>query len=1007
MLMSKSRLEKFLYALYSLDSSDLPKPLSRIEELYSCLVTGEEVPTFEPLSRVEKYLMAILGVYELNELPNPISRVEVLLHKLAIGDDNLDDVKSFLSEHEELLAEIIRNGGVGGNIDIEYVLYALSTEFNTLYNTKEHSVKSAVLKGQTLVNIVNNDNWVPETDNANVNTLYTQNMSIKKSQTYTVIGKMESSDIINTSENAPAFRLCTGMDNNGTSLFFIQQSDAVIKQTFTNTENDTIHVRFFNQKTNYKKLMIIEGDYTNVDIPYFEGMQSVENPVVTITGKNLFNVSMLPQTVNITPTSTGYTLTGYSCGTGMRVSKIFPNLIVGKKYVFSFQSSNSSSISAQNSIGFYNINTDDIVYYRNNEPFTLTNEMYHERRVILYGVGNETTEFSNVQLEEGSVATEYEPYKSTTVSCNEDVELHGVGEVKDELDCFTGEVTKRVGEVVFDGSEDWEQSSHAVNSLMFYTSVNNLAHKEDYLNSIICDKLMVSANSDDLYYVSSSPNGISAYFDYYDTYPNENWLYIKYTDSEGSVEKLKQWLSQNPVTVRYELTMESVKTVDISVADQDGNNTELKTFNDITYVTLSSEGAIPEAELEVATKNKEDLDDSIVYMAHTLSEEFNTLYNTSEKPVKSAVLKGNTLVNINNSQIQSDSNFTNGVLWFGSAVVSPTIGKKYFIKLFNHNSYFSKALFGGNIIDHRFVLIDGEYAIITAQTTNNRLHIYSDDVAITPDQASNVRAIVCEYQKGMENWDIPYFEGMQSVKMPVLTTSNGDGTESNILTCNEEVELHGVGEVKDELDLMTGELTQRIGEIVLDGSEDEKWGRSPENDGVNTVVFLIGSLFIHKPKVIMDKFTPCPSNISNFWVPSLNDSENHLNNNNILAIRISKSKLSSIDISGFRQWLSKNPVTVQYELETASIKTVNLSILNKDGEPTKLKTFNDITHVTLSSEGLIPEAELEVAEKVTEVAASMFTISREQEVINTAANEQSENTDATMIATTEIYEELL
>ena len=46
--MSKSRLEKFLYALYSLDSSDLPTPLSRIEELYKCLVTGDEAPTFEP-----------------------------------------------------------------------------------------------------------------------------------------------------------------------------------------------------------------------------------------------------------------------------------------------------------------------------------------------------------------------------------------------------------------------------------------------------------------------------------------------------------------------------------------------------------------------------------------------------------------------------------------------------------------------------------------------------------------------------------------------------------------------------------------------------------------------------------------------------------------------------------------------------------------------------------------------------------------------------------------------
>ena len=35
--------------------------------------------------------------------------------------------------------------------------------------------------------------------------------------------------------------------------------------------------------------IILEGDYTNVDIPYFEGMQSVKMPLLTTTGKNLLN----------------------------------------------------------------------------------------------------------------------------------------------------------------------------------------------------------------------------------------------------------------------------------------------------------------------------------------------------------------------------------------------------------------------------------------------------------------------------------------------------------------------------------------------------------------------------------------------------------------------------------------------------------------------------------------------------------------------------------------------
>ena len=59
-----------------------------------------------------------------------------------------------------------------------------------------------------------------------------------------------------------------------------------------------------------------------------------------------------------------------------------------------------------------------------------------------------------------------------------------------------------------------------------------------------------------------------------------------------------------------------------------------------------------------------------------------------------------------------------------------------------------------------------------------------------------------------------------SVKMPVLTTSNEDGTKTNILSTPEDLELRGIGNVKDELNVATGELTQRIGEVVLDGSED-------------------------------------------------------------------------------------------------------------------------------------------------------------------------------------------
>ena len=59
--MSDSRLEKFIYAIRSMEVSDLPAPQSRNE----------------------LYLMAILGLYDIDNLPAPLSRIERLLYEIA------------------------------------------------------------------------------------------------------------------------------------------------------------------------------------------------------------------------------------------------------------------------------------------------------------------------------------------------------------------------------------------------------------------------------------------------------------------------------------------------------------------------------------------------------------------------------------------------------------------------------------------------------------------------------------------------------------------------------------------------------------------------------------------------------------------------------------------------------------------------------------------------------------------------------------------------------------
>lgn len=523
-----SRLEKFIYALCSLDSSELPNPLSRLEVLLNCLVTGETPPAFEPLSRNEKYLMAISGSYH-DELPNPISRGEKLLYKLATGDDSIDDIGEALSRYEELLAYIVENGCLDGPIDVGYVTYILMSGQNTLYNTKELPVKSAFLTGQTLVNHLNLSGWGEEERKTLVadgtsKTIYLDNPSTIKVNTKYLT-------IIPIYENTINSIFSVGGWGYYDSQPIITNADGtgIIKKIETTRSSDDrfhqgMYVELWGENTSgqitFGKPMIIEyqDGMENWDIPYFECMQSVKMPVL-------------------------------------------------------------------------------------------------------------------------KTVTEYEPHKSTTVTCNEEVELRGIGDVKDELDLMTGELTQRIGEVVFDGSEDWVLSAD-VNSTMFYTSFNNLVHKkDDYRNSISCDKCIVHANESYLLN-STSPNGISAYADWKGAYPNENWIYIKYADSEGYVEKLKQWLSQNPITVQYELATESVKTVDLSVVNQDGNDTKLSTFNDITYVTLSSEGLIPEAELEVATKNEEVLNTMSLRMGDisTTQANLNETVNTQSENVDATMI---------------------------------------------------------------------------------------------------------------------------------------------------------------------------------------------------------------------------------------------------------------------------------------------------------------------------------------------------------------------------------
>ena len=1084
--MSDSRLEKFIYAICSMDVSDLPVPLSRIEKLWNCLITGE-TPDFEPLSRNEKYLMAMLDRYDISNLPAPMSRGEKLLYKIAVGETDLSDVPGYLSRYEELLKYLIENGGISGG-DFEYVLYTLNQSLNTLYLTAEKPVKSAILKGNTMKNIIGDEIFMDAGTSSitNITDLRKNYLipTVKIATNYLVMYELEGDKI----EGADASNLVTAIGflnhNSGWSSNFEQQP--LKGKLIINSGNNPNYFRVVLNNKGYSKLKSVKinvieyEEYMNdFDIPYFEGMQSVKMPVLTTTGKNLFDSEL--EVGGLDSINGG----NYDEQKDRIRTKSYIKVKPNTSYILS-----RTNYKDTWAVRYYDENYNHIsphLYNNLSEMEIKTGANVHYIRIV-----DLTNDLSNLyQVEEGKVATEYEPFKSNILTVNEEVELRGIGDVQDKLDCLTGEVTESIGEIVLDGTQYMASDGYGV-----YIQVDDVKRFLDYTDKIACDKLPVIPAYQELKNVE---NGISG-FSNSGAYLGQNWLYVKINNSVNT-DEVKEWLTQNPITVQYELATESVKTVDLTVVDQDNQPTQLGTFENVTHVSLEAENLIPEVEMEVATNLLED-------MVFTLTDAFNTLYPTAAKPVKSAILKGQTLVNISSLSGEiiikpGSNNFIDSPLikqnttytFMFNCTSAPSTG---FIEI---RQVFSNAAL--KIENINVVQGYNKFKLTTVNKEVARFRLKNESTSETDFVFNNLLILEGDYT----NQDISYFEGMQSVKMPVLTTigknlfdktkittdklivgtgaiitstgnaftdyipveagktyirniaaatiavydtdknfiertkaettfsatANGyirwnfnsyasvldtmqieEGStktsyepyQSNILSTSEEVTLRGIGDVRDTLDCLTRELTQRIGEVVLDGTQDGVYDHATD-ESKNILI-----LRLNKIPDIKNDGSNLYGLVSDKYISTTNKSPN-----NIIAyntrIMITKplSELELFNTSDkIKSFLAKNPITLQYPLATESVKTVDLTVVDQDGNVTTLETFDDTTHVLLESEGLIPTAALTVRTKIPSASSTsllMNDISTKQEQLETTVDEQSENVDATMIATTEIFEETL
>lgn len=130
--------------------------------------------------------------------------------------------------------------------------------------------------------------------------------------------------------------------------------------------------------------------------------------------------------------------------------------------------------------------------------------------------------------------------------------------------------------------------------------------------------------------------------------------------------------------------------------------------------------------------------------------------------------------------------------------------------------------------------------------------------------------------------------------------------------------------VCDTLNVETGEYVQRIGELVMSGSLSEEWQVWTGTQNTESVYTFQLNRCNNEPSGTM---SVCDKYLTYFNASKLNATLGEgvaLSTGNGY-LRILKTKVGSGSVDELKTYLASNPITVQYELTTPIIKTVDLS----------------------------------------------------------------------------------
>lgn len=443
----------------------------------------------------------------------------------------------------------------------------------TINDTKETGAIGIELQGQTLVNLaINGSNKIYRGVNSTTKLAYT----IQANKLYYLVVHVKSNTL-----NKPFRFSGYTLGKNATKMpesdiggdkdiFDIGEvGKKRFKVGYTEiVENAGTDLIMFAQNTDTLEgsatydIMLLEYQegMEDWDIPYFEGMTSVQAPTVKTCGKNLFYGEVINN-------KDIHGSTGLVIG-GNRTTPV--NFIpVKPKTTYTLTRPVSSGNAG---IRYYSKNqnylsTTSFVPANGIATFTFTTPI---GCYFLKFVDEANTLNSNYQIEEGSTATTYERHQSSLLTLPEEIVLRGLPNgVCDTYNTKTKEYTQRIGEIVLDGSEDEEwryNEGGSIQGKKCFSLPWELTPNRKQYGYAICDHMPITTTLDK----------VGVY--------NGQGLNILIDSNSNDVGVLKEILASKPITVQYELAEPIVTKIDLP---------SLKAYNTVTHLSSTTgEGSL-------------------------------------------------------------------------------------------------------------------------------------------------------------------------------------------------------------------------------------------------------------------------------------------------------------------------------------------------------------------------------------------------------------------------------